>query len=59
MNTRLNLFPWVIVSGLVLAGMSGCQILPEAQSDPTKYYVLSTAQAGVAGQAGAPVVHLR
>ena len=49
----------LLLGGLVMAGVSGCQLLPEAQSDPTKYYVLSTEQAGAAGQTGAPIVHLR
>jgi uncharacterized lipoprotein YmbA len=49
----------LLLGGLVMAGVSGCQLLPEAQSDPTKYYVLSSAMAGGASTAEAPVVHLR
>ena len=59
MNTRPIQFLLLLVGGLVMAGVSGCSLLPEAQSDPTKYYVLSTEQAGATGQTGAPIVHLR
>jgi len=39
---------------------SGCSIpIPQAERDPTKYYVLSTAAGAAAPQANAPVVQLR
>jgi len=59
MNARPISLTLLLTGGLVLAGAGGCSLLPEAQSDPTKYYVLSTVQAGVASQPDAPVVHLR
>jgi uncharacterized protein len=59
MNTRPIQFLFVVLGVLVMAGMGGCSLLPEAQTDPTKYYVLSTELAGAAAQAGGPIVHLR
>jgi uncharacterized lipoprotein YmbA len=59
MNTRPIQFLFLLLGGLVIAGAGGCSLLPQAQSDPTKYYVLSTEQAGAAAQTGAPIVHLR
>jgi uncharacterized protein len=48
------------VSGLLIClATTGCSLLPEAQSDPTRFYVLSTAAAGAVPQANAPAVHLR
>lgn len=45
--------------GFSLALSAGCQILPEAQSDPTRFYVLSAAAAAATPAAGAPVVRVR
>jgi uncharacterized lipoprotein YmbA len=59
MNARLNSLTLVLLGGLVITGLAGCSLLPEAQTDPTKYYVLSTERAGAAPQTEAPVVHLR
>lgn len=41
--------------------LGGCSLLPQAQSDPTRFYVLSSTVAGAAAPvaAKAPVVHLR
>jgi uncharacterized lipoprotein YmbA len=43
------------------AFLTGCSFLPQAQVDPTRYYVLSTAAAPIApeGAMKAPVIHLR
>jgi len=50
--------------GLLLAGLlaaTGCSIpIPQAEADPTRFYVLSADSGlGVAAAAGAPVVYLR
>lgn len=48
-------------SVFVMIGLAGCKVLPEAQSDPTRSFILS-AQAGntaPAIAAGAPAVNLR
>jgi uncharacterized lipoprotein YmbA len=59
MNARF-LPPKCLLIGVVLFGSgSGCSLLPEAQTDPTKYYVLSTEIAGPVTQASAPIVNLR
>ena len=59
MKTRLA-HPLVLLgAGLGLLGSAGCQILPEAQSDPTRFYVLSATTAAAAPAAGAPVVRVR
>lgn len=44
-----------------LTGLGGCKILPEAQSDPTRSFILSTKTANAAPTvaADAPTVHLR
>jgi uncharacterized lipoprotein YmbA len=47
-------------AGLLLACLAGCSLpLPQAQSDPTRFYVLSTSAAGGAAAANAPSIHLR
>lgn len=58
--TGLSAHRLLCLSGLLLSGLSGCSLpLPQAQSDPTRFYVLSTpAVAGVV-VAKAPAVHLR
>jgi hypothetical protein len=59
MKTRLA-HPLILFgAGLGMLGSTGCQILPEAQLDPTRFYVLATAAAAVAPAAGAPVVRVR
>lgn len=45
-----------------LAGLAGCSIpLPQAEADPTRYYVLSSSSIPVAGAVSAPgpTIHLR
>ena len=59
MNARLLPLLGFFAAGIGLLATAGCQILPEAQSDPTRFYVLSSAAAGAASTAGAPVVQLR
>ena len=59
MNARLSSNSFSLLGILLLAVTSGCSLLPEPQTDPTKYYVLSTSSAGMIGQNGAPVVNLR
>jgi len=48
---------WLIPVGGLLA-MSGC-LLPKAQVDPTRYYVLSASAARMQPAAGAPALYLR
>lgn len=44
----------------VLLATAGCQLIPEARSDPTKFYVLSTPTTTAAPpRADGPVVHLK
>lgn len=59
MNARLPQLLGFIAAGIGLLATAGCQILPEAQSDPTRFYVLATAAAGAAPAAGTPVVQMR
>jgi len=60
MNARLFPLLGFFAAGIGLLATAGCQILPEAQSDPTRFYVLSsTAAAGAVPAAGTPVVQLR
>jgi len=59
MHARLAHLPALLAAGAGLLLSAGCQILPEAQSDPTRFYVLSSTAAGAASTAGAPVVQLR
>lgn len=49
----------VFASGTCGIGLTGCSLLPEATSDPTRFYVLSTDAVRTAPQPAAPVVHLR
>ena len=46
---------------LALTGLVGCNVLPEAQSDPTRNFILSTRNGSAAAPvaANAPMVHLR
>jgi uncharacterized protein len=50
-----------LATGAGVALLAGCSLLPEAKSDPTRFYVLSTAttEARVAPPASAPALHLR
>ncbi len=59
MNARFLSLLCLLVGAAVAAVLSGCSLLPEPQTDPTKYYVLSTEIAGPATQANAPIVNLR
>lgn len=59
MNLRARSIPFVFAAGATLAGFGGCSFLPEAQSDPTKYFVLSAPAAGATAATDGPVVHLR
>src|SRR5215207_5309118 len=59
MNARRKLVSLAVLSGIALAGIAGCSFIPEAQSDPTKYYVLSSSASAMTPQSDAPVVHLR
>jgi uncharacterized protein len=52
------LFCWLI-SAVGLLAVGGCSLWPEAQSDPTRFYVLSTAATAVTPTANAPTVQLR
>ena len=59
MKARLNFSPGLLapIAGLLL--FAGCNIIPEAQIDPTRFYVLSTSAAAAAPAAKGPTVHLR
>lgn len=46
-----------VVAALLAA--AGCSIVPEAKTDPMRFYVLSTAAAGAAAPTGGPTVQLR
>lgn len=50
----------IAAAGLLLAALGGCSLpLPQAQTDPTRFYVLSTTAAGGVAAPHAPAVHLR
>jgi len=49
----------LLSSALALVIVAGCNLVPEAQSDPTRFYVLSTPAAAAAVAAKGPAVHLR
>jgi uncharacterized lipoprotein YmbA len=38
--------PWLGLGFALCAGVSGCNVIPAAQTDPTKFYVLSAPAAG-------------
>lgn len=59
MTTRLFSFRRVLLAGAGLLAVAGCSIVPEAKTDPMRFYVLSTAAAGATPPAGAPTVQLR
>lgn len=40
MNARLHRL-WLPLTGLLLTALAGCSVIPEAQPDPTRYYVLT------------------
>ena len=54
MKPRKKNFPGLGFAALGFLLVAGCNIIPEAQIDPTRFYVLSTPAA-----AAAPAVHLR
>ena len=52
--------PWARVSCvLICLALTSCSFLPEPQTDPTRFYVLSTEAARSTPPANGPVVHLR
>ena len=55
---RSTLAAHALATGLLLAG-AGCNIVPEPQADPTRYYILSASETNGTPQAKAPVVYLR
>ena len=59
MNVRLAPLLSLLAAAAGLLATAGCQILPEAQSDPTRFYVLTTAAGGAVPVTGAPVVQVR
>ena len=60
MKPRLTLSLGLVASVAGLLSLAACNIVPEAQSDPTRFYVLSTtASAGTQPTAKRPAVHLR
>jgi uncharacterized lipoprotein YmbA len=59
MKPRLNLSLRLVSSVVGLLSLAACNIVPEAQTDPTRFYVLSTTSAPVAPMGKGPAVHLR
>jgi len=59
MNVRTCIGLPLLACGAML--LAGCNVLPEAQSDPTRSFILSTpvAEARSSSAADAPTVHLR
>ena len=58
MKSRSAFSPLALVAVCGASLLGGCS-LPQPQSDPTRFYVLSTAAVRGPAQANAPVVHLR
>ena len=50
-----------LMLGFGVFALAGCNLLPQAQSDPTRFYVLSTPAAAAAfgAEGKAPAIHLR
>ncbi len=59
MKTRPLPLSRLVLAAACLLAAAGCSIVPEAKTDPMKFYVLSTAAAGATPPAGAPNVQLR
>jgi uncharacterized lipoprotein YmbA len=61
MNPRPNVYFCLLSSVACLLSIAGCNLVPEAQTDPTRFYVLSTPAVASAVEAGtkAPAIHLR
>jgi uncharacterized lipoprotein YmbA len=59
MKLRPTAVQSVLLALACLLTATGCTLLPEAQLDPTRFYVLSTSAAGVTPQPRAPAVNLR
>ena len=61
MNARPASSVCLLSSVFCLLLASGCSLLPEAKSDPTRFFVLSTPAANASGNvnASAPAVHVR
>ncbi|MBL9202476.1 MAG: membrane integrity-associated transporter subunit PqiC [Opitutaceae bacterium] len=59
MKTRLLPSCRLALAAAALLAAAGCSIVPEAKTDPMRFYVLATAAAGAAAPAGAPAVQLR
>jgi uncharacterized protein len=58
LNVRLRLLSSIGCLLTILVALPGCS-LPKPQSDPTRFFVLSTEAAQTAPQPKAPTVHLR
>ena len=59
MNLRLGFVFRCLIPTIAGWAMAGCSLWPEAQTDPTRFYVLSTGAAAPTAQSGAPTVQLR
>ena len=61
MKSRASFSPGLLFLVPGLLAFAGCSILPQAQTDPTRFYVLSTPAAAPAFEPGAkaPAIHLR
>ncbi len=59
MNLRVNSSAGRAFLAVALLAAAGCSIVPEAKTDPMRFYVLATAAAGATPAASAPTVQLR
>ncbi|MDP3073091.1 MAG: ABC-type transport auxiliary lipoprotein family protein [Opitutaceae bacterium] len=59
MKTRPFPFSRLALAAAGLLAAAGCSIVPEAKTDPMRFYVLATAAAGATPVASAPAVQLR
>jgi uncharacterized lipoprotein YmbA len=59
MNLRVKWIARRALLATALLAAAGCSIVPEAKTDPMRFYVLATAAAGAAPNASAPTVQLR
>ncbi len=59
MNARVKSCARPVLLAAALLAWAGCSIVPEAKTDPMRFYVLATAAAGSAPAAGAPALQLR
>ena len=59
MRSRLFSVPCLLVVGLVFFVSAGCNLLPEAKADPTRFYLLKSTATGSSATVNATAVRLR